>query len=225
VLAERGGWAQVVAPWQPCSADPRGYPGWLPAAHLAASPEQSGRFAVVTVPAATLAVETGEPLPAISWASVLPLLARAGDRFLVALPGGRRGRLSADSAGALPTASDPDRLLREARQFLGLPYLWGGTSGLGLDCSGLVHLAFRASGVTVPRDAHDQHAAARPVPLSAARPGDLCFFRRPGEEVHHVGLVTGGDRMLHAPETGGVVEEVPVGGDRLATRCAVGRFA
>ena len=82
-------------------------------------------------------------------------------------------------------ADDP---LAVARGFLGTPYVWGGLGRDGIDCSGLVHLSFRAIGVRVPRDAADQAAAAAPV--SRPAPRRPLFFGRPGEPVSHVGFVT-----------------------------------
>ena len=101
--------------------------------------------------------------------------------------------------GDAPSGAD---VLTLAREHLGLPYLWGGTSPLGLDCSGLVHAVWRRFGVVVPRDADDQEAAAYPVAVGDERPGDLYFFAHPGRPVHHVGIVSAPGRMLHAPETG-----------------------
>ena len=229
VVEERDGWARVVAPWQPSSEDARGYPGWLPRAHLAQPAEDTERHVVVTRPVASLFDEAGEPLQAISWATVLPLLDDSGDDLLVALPGGENATLRRADAmvrTAVPSpAYEPADLVTSGRQFLGLRYLWGGTCGWGLDCSGLVHLAFRVQGVTVPRDAHDQQAAAQPVELPAVRSGDLYFFRHPGEGVHHVGLVTGGQRMLHATEGEDRVEDAPLADHRVATLWAAGRFA
>jgi gamma-D-glutamyl-L-lysine dipeptidyl-peptidase len=123
-------------------------------------------------------------------------------------------------------------VLNTARQFLGVRYLWGGTSGWGLDCSGLVHLTLRSFGVLVPRDAHDQADArevVRPVPLDDVRPGDLYFFARPGEKVFHVGLVSravaadGTRWMLHAPEGGELVEDAPLAAHRAATLVSAAR--
>jgi len=103
-------------------------------------------------------------------------------------------------------AADP---IDAARRYLGSPYEWGGMSERGIDCSGLVHMAYRAAGQLVPRDAHQQQEAAEPV--SDPQPGDLVFY---GEgRADHVAFWLGGGlaggRILHA--TGrdglGVVEE------------------
>lgn len=110
-----------------------------------------------------------------------------------------------------------------AREHLGLPYLWGGTSPQGLDCSGLVHLTHRELGRVVPRDAHDQQAACTPVPVDEAQPGDLYFFSRADEPAHHVGIVTGRGRMIHAAGSRSVVEEDLDAGHR-AILTAAGRL-
>jgi cell wall-associated NlpC family hydrolase len=120
--------------------------------------------------------------------------------------------------------ADPAAIVGWARRFLGLGYLWGGLSRYGLDCSGLVHLAYREAGLVVPRDASAQHAAARAVPLGEERPGDLYFFAGDDAEVVHVGMVTARLRMLHAPETGQRIEETSLSGGRLSTLLAAGRF-
>ena len=128
---------------------------------------------------------------------------------------------------ALPVSTLPaDRVSISdyAHNFLGLRYLWGGTSEWGLDCSGLVHYAYRQAGVVVPRDAHAQHAAATEVPLGEERPGDLYFFAREDGRVFHVGFVTGRLHMLHAPEDGGVIEDMPLAAERLETLVGAGRF-
>lgn len=122
--------------------------------------------------------------------------------------------------GWVRTAALGDDPLTVARGFLGTPYLWGGLGGDGIDCSGLVHVSFRAVGVRVPRDAADQAAAA--VPVDDPRPGDLWFFGQPDEVVSHVGFVTE-TGLLHASQRGGVVEE-PMPEERRATLLGAGRL-
>jgi cell wall-associated NlpC family hydrolase len=94
-----------------------------------------------------------------------------------------------------------------ARRYLGSPYEWGGMTERGIDCSGLVHMAYRRAGRLVPRDADQQHEAGTPVAEPA--PGDLVLYGDAGKPADHVAFWLGEGRILHA--TGrdglGVVEE------------------
>jgi cell wall-associated NlpC family hydrolase len=90
-------------------------------------------------------------------------------------------------------------ILEDSRRMIGVPYLWGGASGDGIDCSGFVRLLHRWVGVDIPRDADMQHATAKPVepPFEV---GDLLFFREDGSNrnITHVGISLGGWTMIHA---------------------------
>jgi hypothetical protein len=89
----------------------------------------------------------------------------------------------------------------EARNYLGVPYVWGGTDPKkGLDCSGLVQLVYRKFGVDLPRVSYEQARAGRPVAnLAQARPGDILAFDSP---VDHVAIYIGNHKMIEAPRTG-----------------------
>jgi gamma-D-glutamyl-L-lysine dipeptidyl-peptidase len=100
----------------------------------------------------------------------------------------------------LPRAGDP---VTEARAYLGTPYEWGGLTERGIDCSGLVHMAYRRLGRLVPRDAHEQEAAATPLEESQLRPGDLVCFG-PRERARHIAFWVGDGRILHATGREGV---------------------
>jgi cell wall-associated NlpC family hydrolase len=106
-------------------------------------------------------------------------------------------------------------LIEDSARMTGVPYVWGGISGNGIDCSGLSRLLHKWVGMELPRDADMQHAGVRPVepPFEV---GDLLFFREIGKErlVTHVGISLGGWRMVHASQgRNGVyvddVQEVP----------------
>jgi gamma-D-glutamyl-L-lysine dipeptidyl-peptidase len=109
-----------------------------------------------------------------------------------------------------PWPGDLDHeLLTAARTYLGAPYEWGGMTERGIDCSGLVHMAYRRLGRLVPRDAHQQEAAATPIEEADAQPGDLVCFGRPGK-AHHIAFWLGAGQILHASGregVGAVVEE------------------
>ncbi|MFI6264136.1 NlpC/P60 family protein [Micromonospora sp. NPDC051006] len=227
------GWAHVVAVEQPAAKlDPRGYPGWLPADQLVPAP--AAPPASDTAPLVVDAVVTGlrdtpdgsVVLPGVILGTRLSAAGPARDGWRpVHVPGHADPLwLSEAHLAELPaTPPSAEQVLAVAHRLLHVVYVWGGVSAHGIDCSGLVHLAWRRFGVRLPRDADDQAAATTPVPLGAERPGDLYFFARPGRKIHHIGIVTAepgdGDhrRMLHACYRQRRVLEEPLPADRTAT--------
>ena len=110
----------------------------------------------------------------------------------------------ADPASATTSATG-DQVVADARRYLGVPYVWGGTDPQqGLDCSGLVQRVYADLGVDLPRVAADQARQGTPVAsLAQARPGDLLAF---GDPVDHIGIYAGNGQMVVAPKTGDVVK-------------------
>lgn len=211
VVSERAGWAEVQLPAQPSRKDRHGYPGWVCTDHVRPATYGSGPFVTVSSVLATCRNETGEPI-VLSFATSLPAEEppAAGMRALLRAPDGSLIEAPADALFSVPAS--PAGVLRMALGFVGVPYVWGGCSGFGVDCSGLVHLAHRAAGLVVPRDAHDQASAGDPVPAPEAEPGDLLFFAKAGAEPHHVAFSCVGGRMLHSPGSGRAVEEAVLAG-------------
>jgi gamma-D-glutamyl-L-lysine dipeptidyl-peptidase len=222
VRSERDGWSEIVAPWQPSSQDELGYPGWVPSSHLGELPSAASDPVAIAVPVASLFAEPGAGAFAeLSFATVLASIEHADGYTRVATPDGGSGWLADDVLRTGPGTAD-DRL-RLGSQFLGLEYLWGGTSSYGLDCSGLVHTVSRVLGLRTPRDAHDQADTLENIAIDEAQPGDLYFFARPGKQVHHVGFVSP-EGMLHASETGKRLENAPLSGERRAMLVAAARL-
>ncbi|MCZ6560392.1 MAG: C40 family peptidase [Gammaproteobacteria bacterium] len=96
------------------------------------------------------------------------------------------------------------QLARTATQMIGVPYVYGGSTPKGFDCSGLVYYSYQQAGMSVPRTSQAQFKAARPVSLSAAQPGDLLFFRG-GRKISHVAIYIGNGYFVHAPSSGKTV--------------------
>ena len=96
-------------------------------------------------------------------------------------------------------------VVNTAQQYLGVPYVWGGTSPSGFDCSGLMQYAFAQNGVAIPRTSQEQANSGIPVDKSNLQPGDMVFFSNESAN-DHVGMYVGNGQFIHAPNTGDVVK-------------------
>jgi peptidoglycan DL-endopeptidase CwlO len=116
--------------------------------------------------------------------------------------------------GTTSTAGAHGGVVAIAQKYLGVPYVWGGASPSGFDCSGLVMYCYAQLGVSLPHNAAMQYADCTPVAQSAAQPGDLVFFGYSAGGIHHVGIYVGGGSMIDAPYTGVDVRyDAAFGGD------------
>lgn len=92
-------------------------------------------------------------------------------------------------------------LTQTAQKYLGVPYVWGGTTPRGFDCSGLVQYVARENGVILPRTSQQQSTCGTYIPLSQIQPGDLLFWGGVGTS-EHVALYLGNGQYIHAPQPG-----------------------
>ncbi len=204
VIAESDGWCEVRLPMQPTAKDALGYPGWIRSDHLvplAASRPAASTGVITERFAPTFHCDMGKLIGAISGGSLVEVISEQTNGLRVRAP---HGECLVDATSLATNRGGPTA---HATTFIGLAYLWSGLSGWGVDCSGLVHLTHRMSGVVVPRDSVDQFSAAVP---------NTVYFRhdRGKGRIHHVafdlGSTSGEHLMLHAPRTGRVVEFLPI---------------
>lgn len=111
----------------------------------------------------------------------------------------------APSVAITSDAGKGQELVDCARKFIGVKYVYGGSSPSGFDCSGLVQYVCKSIGISVNRTAASQFNNGRAVNKKDLLPGDLLFFAKNGR-IHHVSIYAGNGQMIHAPQTGDVVK-------------------
>lgn len=218
ITEEQGDWVKVAVDGQPTPRLAQGYPGWMPKSQLVydkkfANAEQKP-FALIKNPTAW--IYKGSSLKhkdmELSYNTRLPI-AKVKDRAIgVLTPEGKTRYINRKdvkvyvSDESIPTPTGDD-LVNEGKKFLGLPYLWAGTSGFGFDCSGFTHTIYKAAGITIPRDSGPQSRAGTPVAKENLQKGDLLFFAYNSGtgSVHHVGMYIGDGMMIHSPNTASTV--------------------
>jgi peptidoglycan DL-endopeptidase CwlO len=147
----------------------------------------------------------------------------AAERARLALLASRSGSWSGPSPRSAGNLGSPHPdAARQALKYLGVPYVWGGSSPSGFDCSGLCQYAYRKIGINLPRTSRSMYRVGGFIPegrRDLLEPGDLVFFGYGGNpnRVHHVGMYVGSGNFIHAPGTGDHVKISSLG-ERISSR-------
>lgn len=227
VLETRDGWVRVEALEQPEYSHQRrwqGYPGWIALEQLAPIQRRAAPNAVVTAKSAAVwrDPDGASEIMRLPIGTRIAVTNTEGRRWPVVMLDGAIGWIAAADAeplAALAARSPAQRraaVIAAAGTFIGDGYYWGGRSpdGLpgarvtGVDCSGLVNLAYRAAGVAIPRDAHEQFLRARRI--DTPQPADLVFLSADDNpaKIVHVMLYAGDGWLIEAPGTGALVRRI-----------------
>jgi cell wall-associated NlpC family hydrolase len=195
------GWSRVKCAWD-------NYEGWCSTSQLhpidRSSYRKGARFLAVGPSDKLISEEAGEmPLPfgAGLW----------GYKSGAIATGPAQGAFKGKKAAVSNLSLTPAAVIAAAQTYRNAPYLWGGRTRAGIDCSGLIQMAFKLGGLATPRDAWQQAEAGQPVDfLQNARPADVAFFDNDEGRIVHVGLLLDSDTILHATETAGrtVVDKI-----------------
>ena len=97
------------------------------------------------------------------------------------------------------------KIINTAKKYIGVPYLWGGATPKGFDCSGFVQYVFNTHGITLPRTSREQYTVGYKVSKSNLQPGDLVFFNTSGKGVSHLGIYLGDGQFIHASTSRGII--------------------
>ena len=183
--------------WQRIQMDD-GYKGWIPNFYLTESPAKFTNSLTITnryAPVSPQQGKNGIVLAMLSFGTIVPVLEKTS--------GYSKIQLFKKNTGFIPpqenvTSQKRDIIIKLAKYLIGVPYLWGGKSSFGYDCSGFVQMVMKTAGISLARDTGEQiqKEGLEEISINEAQPGDLIFFSE-NNCINHVGFSLAGSKIIH----------------------------
>jgi hypothetical protein len=188
VLESSGSWSKIVVDYDK-------YTGWVDTKQITKLDDEETRKLMdnpvsVSQDLVQLVIDGKEMIPVVL-GSTLPFY--YGKKFFI-------GEREFTFDGSVKTIIAPDAkgIPENAFMYLNAPYLWGGRSPLGLDCSGFTQMVFKLSGIKLLRDASEQAGQGKKISFEEAKAGDLAFFKNDDQKIVHVGIVLDNHKIIHS---------------------------
>ena len=176
---------------------------------------------VVVVPLSLLTLAAcAQGSYSVSPGTILSTVILAGEAVSRSGSSGSRTTTSGGSRARIPRSPAPtavaSHVLATADQYVGVPYVWGGSTPSGFDCSGFTRYVFAKQGIGLPRTSREQAHSGRAVPVDFGEmiPGDIMLFAEEGEAISHVAIYVGSGRIIHSSSAMGGVRYLDLDGDR-----------
>jgi hypothetical protein len=213
ILEQKEDWIKVCVPSQTTFRNPLGYEGWMLECQLlrkkkkyevSTSVRIKEKIGIVYEDVACL-----KKWGKYSFLTTFPFISVQENKVKVLSLEGDEKWISLNDVDIVEKKPITDHrwtgalIAETAHKFIGVPYLWGGTSSFGYDCSGFVYSLFHGLGIQIPRDASEQVSVGEEIPTCGIQEGDVLYFARENGKgrVHHVGLYKGEGEMIHAPNS------------------------
>lgn len=234
ILQTKGNWYKIAVKEQDTPKNQTGYPGWVPKSHISQYSPDYETCKVAIADKRTIVMYNDSTLKdnflTVSFNTKLPVVKEDKNWVQVKTHKNEFKYMKKqdiaiyDSAEAVPSPTQQD-IVNTAKLFIGLPYLWAGTSGFGYDCSGFTYSVYKRHGILLPRDASAQIKKGTAVSKKNMQPGDLMFFAydKGKGRVHHVSMYIGNGQMIHSPNSKRSVEIISINTEHYKSEFAGAR--
>lgn len=230
VIQVREGWKEVACLQQAKVGEVQGYRGWIQEDDSVVYSEDTSLPKVAIIEQfATLTFKKTQLQQEYPFGCIFSCSGETETDYIIQTPLGEAliAKIATQRTTALTQEGLAENMIRLAKKFRGLSYVWGGIGGSGFDCSGFVYSLHRVHHRIIPRDAHEQALKGKEIAYHQALPGDLLFFAYDQGKglIHHVGLYLGNNEMIHSQTPGSKVLVSSLPGTIYETElCMVRRY-